>query len=209
MRFTKRFTPTGSAAIVLLTLLASSASAGGAARTHDGFFMRLSAGFGGASAKSEFEGASLEFSGTSSDANLAVGAMIRPNLALHGTLWGWSLSDPDVSAVDPLLGPGSGTAKGTLYMGAAGIGATYFFMPANTYVSASLGSGSLSGTDELDGNTNSGFAMDVTVGKEWWVGDSWGLGLSGDFQWFSCKDGDVDATWSGPGYGIRFSATFN
>jgi hypothetical protein len=72
--------------------------------------------------------------------------------------------------------------------------------------------GSLSGDGDVDGKTKSGFAFDATLGKEWWVGDAWGLGLNGDVTYFSSKDDTilgVDETWSGPSFGLRFSATFN
>lgn len=85
--------------------------------------------------------------------------MIAENLALHGTLFGWSVSDPDVSI------------------------------------------------DENE--TDPGFAFDATVGKEWWVGGSWGLGLAGSFGYHSIPDDVVDSNWKGPSFGLRFSATLN
>jgi len=55
-------------------------------------------------------------------------------------------------------------------------------------------------------------ALDATVGKEWWVGDSWGLGFAGDFTYLSAPDKDLYGSsdnWGVTGFGIRFSATFN
>lgn len=57
--------------------------------------------------------------------------------------------------------------------------------------------------------SNSGLALDFTVGKEWWVGGNWGLGLAGCFGYHSIPDGGVDANWSGTSFGLRFSATMN
>ena len=95
---------------------------------------------------------------------------------------------------------------------AIGPGVTYYLMPANVYFSGSVGVGSLSGSDELNGNSDTGFALDTTIGKEWWVGDNWGLGLAGDFTYLSAKDKDLVGStqnWSVTGFGLRLSATFN
>jgi hypothetical protein len=39
----------------------------------------------------------------------------------------------------------------------------------------------------LEGSSDTGFALDATVGKEWWVGDNWGLGFAGDFTYLSAQ----------------------
>ena len=203
-------------AMVAGTFVASAASAG-VAKTHDGLFVRVALGAGSGSAKISPPGGSLEFSGTAGDVNLAIGGSVNENLAVHATLWGWSVSDPTVDLTITGLGTGSGTANGsTVTMGAIGVGATYFFMPVNAYVSGSLGLGSLTLSDDslgLDANSGTGFAMDLTVGKEWWAGQNFGIGLSGDVTYFSAKDSadllDTTENWSGPGFGLRVSATFN
>jgi hypothetical protein len=212
MRTGSGFIRSCSTAALLLALAAGSSAAGGQARTHDGFFLRLSTGFGWAKASIGDATGELEISGGAGDANLAVGGMVAPNLALHGTLWGWALDDPDGTLSVSGSGSSSGSFNGTLLMGAAGAGLTYYFMPANVYLSGSIGTATLTGSKQLDGESKSGFALDVTLGKEWWVGDGWGLGLSGDFQYFSVKDDTflgLDENWSGPAVGLRFSATFN
>jgi hypothetical protein len=209
-------TSTSLALIALASLLIVPTFAGianaGEVRTHDGFFLRLSAGAGSASAKIEPPGGSLEFSGTASDINIGIGGRVSENLLLHGTLWGWALSDPDFD-LKVTGGPGSsGTATGMLTMSAVGIGATYYFMPVNMYMSGSIGTGSLTGDKDMKGNSKSGLALDFMLGKEWWVGDSWGLGVAGYFDYFSAKDDDilgVSETWKGPAVGVRLSGTFN
>ena len=45
------------------------------------------------------------------------------------------------------------------------------------------------------------------IGKEWWVGDEWGLGLNGQFALSSNED--EGETWTTTWVGIAFSATFN
>jgi hypothetical protein len=189
-----------------IMVIAGAASAG-APRTHDGFLLRLSAGFGSAKTSEDVETSSLEISGAAGDVNIAIGGVISPNLAIHGTLLGWSLADPTVE----LTGFGSGELDGDLTMTAVGVGLTYYFMPANFYVSPSIGAATITldvpGSDDLE--TDTGVALEFTVGKEWWVGDSWGLGVAGSAGYHSIPDKDVDENLSGGNVAIRFTATLN
>ncbi len=189
-----------------VTVLAGPTAAG-QPRTHDGFFLRLSAGAGGAKTSEDFSNSSLEVSGAAGDVNFAIGGMISPNFAIHGTLFGWSLTDPEVK----LTGYGSGTLNGDLSMSAVGAGFTYYFMPANLYISPSVGVGTL--TLDIDGlddvESDPGLAMDFTIGKEWWVGNSWGLGVAGAVGYHSIEDNDTHEKFAGSNVAIRFTATYN
>ena len=209
MRNRKRLVAGGSALLVLGTLVsAGPAYAGGQPREHDGFFMRLSLGGGSGNASVEESGVKAELKGGAADMNLAFGGMVSKNLALHGTMWGWGVQDPDAE----ITSLGTLSQNGYLGMSAIGPGVTYYLMPANVYFSGSIGIGSLTGSDDLDGNTGTGFALDATVGKEWWVGPNWGLGFAGDFTYLSAKDSDFsifNESWSVTSFGLRFSATFN
>ena len=201
-------------ALLSLTALATSTPArAGEARTHDGFFLRLAPGFGSASAKIEDSGASLEFSGSGSDGDLAIGGRVGNNLLLHATLWGWFIDGPKGEAK---AGGGSVSqdVNGQLMMSAYGGGLTYYMMPTNLYFTGSIGMGTLSSQieDPFKGDSDSGVAYTLGIGKEWWAGNSWGLGLAGSFSYFSAKNKDIvlsDQDWAGPSYGLRFSATFN
>ncbi len=211
MRISNGFTACCTVTGLLLAMATAPASAG-EPRTHDGFFLRLSTGFGAANADISDATGSLEISGTSGDVNIAIGGMMSPNFALHGTLWGWSMSDPDGKLTLSGFGSGSGTLNGTLTMGALGVGGTYYFMPANFYLTGSVGTGSLSGDGDMDGKTKPGLALDATLGKEWWVGDAWGMGLNGGVSYFSSQDDTIigiNESWSGPAFAVRVSATFN
>ncbi len=191
-------------------LIALSAAPGQAriVRGHDhdgGFFLRLSGGLGGADSGPEIPGEDPQLSGASGDVNLAIGGVVSPGLALHGTLWGWSISEPTVEWADE-----EGWFPGDLSLSAIGGGVTYYFMPANLYLSGSLGFATLSldvGHTQL-GESDTGLAMDFTVGKEWWVGARWGLGVAGAFGYHSVP-GDADEDWSGKSVALRFSATLN
>ena len=199
-------------ALVCLVLLALAGSAlaptpalAGEPRTHDGFFLRLSGGVGSASTSISESGSEFKLSGMSGDVNLAIGGIVSTNLALHGTLFGWTVSDPSAK----INGSDAGTVDGSVEMVAFAGGITYYFMPANIYLSPSVGIATLSFDGDSDGSSDTGFAMDITLGKEWWVGNSWGLGIAGAFGYHSIPDGGVDLTWSGPSFALRFTATLN
>ena len=195
--------------LILLTVLfcSSMVLAGGGPRDHSGgFFLRLSGGGGTASTKITYQGVELKMDGASGDANIAIGAIVSPNLAIHGTLFGWLISNPDISA----LGATAPTSNFTLDMSAVGGGLTYYFMPANIYISASIGVSRLHlDVSGFSGNTDAGFASDFTVGKEWWAGNNWGLGVAVDAGFHSIPDPDIPENWKGGHFGIRFSATMN
>jgi hypothetical protein len=192
--------------LVLLALTATNAIAGGEPRTHDGFFLRLSSGLGVAGTSIDDAAGDIEVdSQPSGDANFAIGGAIRPNLILHATMWGWILDEPDVT-----VGSVTNPLDGFIGMSAFGGGLTYYTMPANMYLSGSVGFGSLRvDGGPLEGDTDDGFVMDLTVGKEWWVGNAWGLGVAAAFSYHTIPDGDIDGNWSGTAFAVRFSATLN
>jgi hypothetical protein len=176
-------------------------------REHDsGFFLRLSGGLGSARTEVEPLGKSIELSGGAADFNFAIGGIVSPNLALHGTLFGWAIEDPTVEVIGYELG----TANVDLTLAAIGAGITYYLMPANFYLSPSVGFGSLT----IDGlgvvaESDEGVVMDLTGGKEWWVGDNWGLGVAASVGFHSVPDGLINENWSGVSLAIRFTATLN
>jgi len=190
------------------------AARAGEARTHDGFFLRLSTGGGGASAKIKDATGSVKLSGFATEGDLAIGGIVGENLALHATMLGWLVQDPDAEVTITGFGTGTGTINGQQSFGMLGAGATYYLMPTNVYLTGSVGFGVMSFDPDQGskGSTKPGAAFTAGVGKEWWVGDSWGLGLNGNFTYFSAKDDDltgVSENWAGPSYSLRFSATFN
>lgn len=210
-------------AVVLLTsaglaaLAAQPAAAAGIPRAHDrGFFLRLSAGPGTANSHIDYIGADengqpvpihLELSGTSGDINFAIGGIVSPNLAVHGTLFGWSVNEPNVEA----NGMDQGSASNlTLSVVGGGGGVTYYLEPSNLYLSGSLGLARLHGeTPGRDFDSDLGPVLDMTIGKEWWVGGQWGLGAALAVNIHSLHDPDVDENWSGTSLALRFSATLN
>jgi len=192
--------------LVSLVLIVLSINAFAGPRDHNGgFFLRLSTGLGGAQAEYS-DPSAIKLYGLSSDMNMAIGMVVFPNMALHATLYGWMLSEPAAE-----IGESSGDFLGDVTLGSFGIGMTYYIMPANLYISSSVGFSvmSVEVLGIFNGETDTGPAIDVTLGKEWWVGGSWGLGVSGGFGYFSVPDKEVDENWSGTSLAVRFSATLN
>jgi hypothetical protein len=193
-------------AITAVLVLGMSGGASAGDRDHDGgFFLRLSGGAGAASTTLEDSGDKLKLSGVAADINLAIGAIVAPNLALHGTLFGWLISDPDAE-----LNNESGSLNGDLNLNAIGAGLTYYIMPANVYLSGSVGIGKLSfDAGDGTGESDAGPVVDFTLGKEWWVGRKWALGVAAALGLHSIPEKGVDENWSGASFAVRFSATMN
>jgi hypothetical protein len=186
------------------------AAVAGEPRTHDGLFVRVSAGAGAAHSGLDDPAAEFDLSGAVTDLNLAIGRIVAPNLAVHGTLWGWSMADPDADVTLTGFGSTSGSLSGTVVMSGIGGGVTWYLMPANLYLSGSLSLGRLNlDASQLQGDTDRGVALDLSAGKEWWVGGAWGLGLAGGFTFHSFPDPAYERNWTGTSYSVRVSATYN
>jgi hypothetical protein len=190
--------------VAALALLPGVSAAG--SRDHlGGFFLRLSAGAGTVRTELTSRGNTLALSGAASDVNIAIGGVIAPNLALHGTLYGWLADDPDFE-----VGGRSVATRAQLDLSAIGAGVTYYFMPINIYLSGSLGAGSLAIDGPTgEGETGVGLVMDLTAGKEWWVSDRWGLGVAVGFGYHDIPEKFFPVNWSGTGLAVRFTATLN
>lgn len=166
----------------------------------------MAAGFGAAGTSIEEGGDKLELSGAGVDIDIAIGAIVAENLALHGTLFGWLVEDPDIE-----IGGVSGETRNVdLDLSGIGGGLTYYFMPANVYLSGTVGVASLTADTPVgDAETDAGVAVIATVGKEWWVGNSWGLGAAAGVNFHSIPDGAINENWTGTSFCVRFSATLN
>jgi hypothetical protein len=178
------------------------------AGNHDhlnGFFLRLSAGAGAAQTEvEEIEGV-LKMSGAATDMNLAIGGIVTPNLAIHATLFGWLVDKPDIEFFGLSV-----SSNDDLSLSAFGAGLTYYFMPINIYLSGSVGAGSLSLETSLGtGETDTGVTLDVTLGKEWWVGNRWGIGAAAAFGYHHIPEANAGYDWTGTSLALRFSATLN
>jgi hypothetical protein len=177
---------------------------------HDGFFLRLALGFGGGVWGPDSD-SSVEFSGVSGGADIAIGGVIAENLALHATLFSTVLFDPEITVDGEVV---ETLENASLNGGGFGVGATYYVMPLNLYFSGSLGFGTAQltfddGTTMEEGETLSGYAVDFVVGKEWWVSSQWGIGAALQVVYINTNTANDDGRLSGTGVHLMFSATCN
>lgn len=186
--------------------------------THDGFFLNISIGFGPQSIDFAYDSdlyneddqkiREFNLSGLATDLDIKIGGRIANNLLLHLTLAGvTSTEHTDVGEEDDI------TANLSIF----GLGTTYYFSN-NSFATASLGMSEFhigsdvatftASANDIMGNLVSGLAIQAGAGKEWWVSDNWGLGVSVallygfDFGEFDYRDASTSIT-------IRFSATYN
>lgn len=83
-------------------------------------------------------------------------------------------------------------------------------MPINIYLAGLVGIGVAGITVEgTDYESDAGFATNLMVGKEWWVGDDWGIGVAGQFMYSAVPRADIDVTMPFLGFNLMFSATYN
>jgi hypothetical protein len=90
-----------------------------------------------------------------------------------------------------------------------GPGIAYYFGPSSFFLSGSVGLAKA--TLETGGSKGgaSGVGIRVGAGKEWWVGDQWGIGLGANiFTASLADDEDEDAELSATAFSLNLSATF-
>jgi hypothetical protein len=195
------------AVAVAAALVAGSAQA--QVHSHEGLFIRLDAGIGyKAMNEPGTSYGDLKLDGAAGTFGVAIGGTIANNLILAGHLYASSASNPTASSSN---GASVSTTDTTLTMVGVGPELTYYFMPANVYVSGTVALTRLALT--MNGSTadsNAGVGVLLALGKEWYVSDKWGIGAAGQFRWSSNQDNGTNAptisTW---GLGIAFSATYN
>ena len=167
------------------------------AHRHLGFFFRADIGVGYVHSSSSWsDGPQPPVSAVSIPIGLAVGGAVAEDWILAGEIWG--LAGPQ--NVQP---PG----KGFLMYGYS-LAVVHYFMPANVYVSIAPGVTRLmfvSGDVTVNGDWGPGGKL--AIGKEWWVGDHWGLGIAAELLVSFNKQAGDPRTTIAPG--LTFSATFN
>jgi len=182
------------------------------AYNHNGFLVRLAAGFGYTRAGRDGDD-ELVLAGGGGMASIAFGGMIARNLALNLDIFGSSAFEPSVVVNGQDIGDADDT---TMSIGAVGIGVTYYLTPANVYFAASFGAAKgvietryrfLGATVVEKSESDVGFAINVMIGKEWWVGPEWGIGVAGQLI-IGTLPGDVGDIHPFA-VGVCFTATYN
>lgn len=199
-------------ALTLALLLCPGTShAAGRAEAHDGFMLRLAAGFGYGSGTEEVPVlGDVELSGGAGFFSLDIGGALVDNLVLHGRLSSLLLASPTVYVQDQEFDTPD---DASLSFALLGVGLTYYLMPANVYFTGVVGVARASADDGTGdpSTTKAGFGLQGDIGKEWWVSDNWGLGVAGRLMYAAVPDeqvGDDSTTLHGLGFGVLFSATY-
>jgi hypothetical protein len=172
--------------LLLATLLAALSSP-----SHHGFFLRMDLGVGYQDSRTDSD----RINGPAAGFGISIGGNVADNLALFGTAVGGGTTADNPEAT----------------LGMFGFGLTYYFMPANVFLSGAVGFGSNRITENSIGHdTNAGIATRVGIGKEWFISDSsWGLGVAGYLNFSAAQDkGTNPPTWRTFAPLLAFSATF-
>jgi hypothetical protein len=194
------------ARIVAAAVLATAGVARAQEHTHDGFFLQFDLGGGYLRSKIDDTVLNAKLDGGGGEFAVAVGYNFAPGLILAGQLWGIGVADPSLE----LNGQRVNTDDTTLALSGVGVALTYYLKPYNVYFQATPSVTTLRAErDGADIGTNTGFGVRLAVGKEWWVSDSWGLGLNVQAAW-SSNDLDVGGgAFGSQWYGLALSATYD
>jgi len=190
----------------LIVALTSAARAEGE-KTHDGFFLRLTLGPSFNSAETD-SSPKISLSGMGTHFGVAIGGMIAENFGIFGEV-------SSIATIGPELTFGnlsaSADSSDMMFISGPGVGVVYYFTPVNVYVSGAVVSDRIS--LESDGvkqaETESGVGVNLAVGKEWWVSDNWGLGVTGTARVSQMDEKNISMSWSASAFGLAFSATYN
>jgi hypothetical protein len=170
------------------------------ARQHLGFYFHvdLGAAFFLTEAASGELGAGT--AGAAALVSVAVGGAVAENWILAGEVWGAAMPAQ------------ASTGASTVTLSGFGLNVTHYFMPANVFLTLTP-SATLLGVDNgrgSAGRTQIGFGTRIALGKEWWVGDHWGLGIAAQgFFAINRDQGASGPNWFTMGGGLLFSATYN
>ncbi len=186
---------------------------------HDGFYLRLSTGFGGyreGIARSG-ERTSTTVSGIATSDELAVGGTPWPGLVVGAGLWSTSVlaSRTHTRADEPEPDVARGDASFTLI----GPFFDYYFDPRRgLHLQAAVGIASVRGvrldTAELDSDRSAvGVGVVVGLGYDWWVSRQWSLGAIARLAVVSASGRDrSDTRWNhaiGSTPAVLFTAVYH
>lgn len=147
-------------------------------RRHDGFLLRVQLGGVYSQAKTRTADARLHVYGGALQWNFGLGGALNEHWLLFGDFFG-SIT---LTASARQGGNGLAGALPSLNLFSAGLGpgVAYYFMPSNVFLAASFGLGYASLGDEVGmlDETGVGFASQMQLGKEWWLGYAWALGAA-------------------------------
>jgi hypothetical protein len=177
---------------------------------HRGLFLRLDIGGGYLGAGYSQDGTDFSIAGGAIATSFALGGSVARNQALAFHFWVMAVGNPTVSVNGNNVATLNNTTVTLL-----GLGPEYnVYSQQNWYFSVTPSLTKLhTDTNENNGgssDTNWGFGARLAVGKEWWVGDKWGIGAAAQFTFSSNRDqGDNAPILTTFGGALAFSATWN
>jgi len=185
---------------------------------HDGFFLRVLAGYGTLTATEGYD--QQQYSKFGPTINLAVGRALSPNLILFGEVLvtgAFNINERDITGYEQNAGR-------DLLLWGFGPGIAYYFMPWNVYTSVTAGLAKINFLNDFTDNplpdTDMGYVGAFSVGKEWWSGPDWGVGIAARFSYARSMthleyDGRtrggryVDSDMHTTTFSLSLSATYN
>ena len=171
-----------------------------------GFFFRGNVGPGYTTISADDAG-DTKVSGASGMVALAFGAFVKSNVAIYGEIFGSSITGPTMESGGTTINTNDDV---TATVGGLGAGAT-IYTPSGIYFGGTVGISTMTleydtGSASVSADTDAGLGLSVLVGKEWRVGNKWGLGVSGHAMTGRIPDGDD--TWTPMAIGVDFTFTF-
>lgn len=198
----------------LAAMLAPGVAWAGTPRTHDGFYLSLSAGPGYNWERAARDQRSTLHHGNCSTVDFAIGGTIRQRVSVHLDVWTWRTGGPDHSTEGGgvLTSPGR-SVENTLAV--FGLGATYH-LPRNLSITTMVGAGELN-MDSGDApdderwhyDSDHGPVLRTKLSKEWWITRGWGLGLAAVVGTSTMPDKDDGPAWHALRLGAALQTTFN
>jgi hypothetical protein len=188
---------------------AGSQDAGSTFQRHLGFFFRPELGFGYMNASTSLGGVDFSVKGSGAALGLAFGGAVSEGFIVGAQVWDVVASSPTITMGSTTVSTNSSTSAGVV---GYGVLLNWYMQPSNIYLAVTpsltrlvMDDGTSSATTEW------GFGLRGAVGKEWWVSDNWGVGVSGSLAFSSNKDSSASGapTWSTVSFGIGVSATYN
>lgn len=147
------------------------------ARLHDGFYLRMSLGFGAGSSTQNYSTTEVKYSGAAMMFDLMIGGSPLPGFVLGGALVGHRILNPNIK----INGGDFGTAgdNESLDLSTLGLFTAIYPDPKSGFnIHALVGYSTISFQTENTRSTQNPVGLSVMggVGYDFWVGDQWSLG---------------------------------
>jgi len=186
---------------------------------HDGFYLRLSTGFGpyNESISQKGQNPHTTVTGIATVGDFAIGGSLRPGFVLGGAIWSTSVLAADARTdAGEVVPPSAGQRSSYSVIGPW---MDYYFNPrGGLHMPVSCGFAVVRGLDAEgvrfnQDNTAFGAGFLVGLGYEWWVSDEWSVGVLGRLAGIVATNKDdngrrwIHAIGSAPS--VLFTVTYN